>query len=62
MKLQYQISGFIIFRPMTVELLHADKRTERHDEANKTLFEILQNSLKHIDELYNCLIYDIFLV
>jgi len=28
------MSNFIKIRPVEVEFLHADKRTERHDDAN----------------------------
>ena len=33
-----QISNFVKIRPMAAKLFHADGRTDRHDEDNRSLF------------------------
>ena len=38
--------GCMKIRPLEAELFHADGRTDRHDEANKSLFAILRTRLK----------------
>ena len=33
-------------RPVGAEFFHADEQTDRHDKADKSLFEILRKRLK----------------
>ena len=40
------ISNFIKIRPVGTELFHADRRTDRHGEANSGFWQILRKSLK----------------
>jgi hypothetical protein len=43
-----QISYIMKIRPVGAEL-YADRRTDRHDEANRSLFEILRKRLKTLE-------------
>jgi len=38
------ISSFMEIRPVGAELLHADRRTDRHDEGNSRFFRNFTNS------------------
>ena len=40
------VSNFIKIRPVGAELFHADRRTDRHDEAKYSPFAILLARLK----------------
>jgi hypothetical protein len=50
-----QISNFMKIRPVTAELLHVDRRTDRHDEGNSRFSRILRKRLNiayifHVDK------------
>ena len=58
------MSKFMEIRPVRAALLHADGRTERHDEANRLLFrDLCEDALNRVSAflLYSCLVHlDLF--
>jgi hypothetical protein len=40
-------SNFMKVRPAAAELLHVDKRKDRHDEANSRFSQIWESAWKH---------------
>ena len=45
-KKKTQIQDFVKIRPVGAEMFHADRQTERRDEAKSRFFAILRTSVK----------------